>query len=269
MMGNPIRWLAATSALLVAMVVIAGPAAAEFTTNEIGCAGSAVVTNNDGDTYTVDADDSTVEVPRTGSADWEGSTQTVTHNHTGEVAVDLGFTGITIGDWASENAGDASSSSGVTELPAILRQVPTGKYDVSGFHDGDEGRCAGSVVVEIDGSPFDTVVGILNLVLTLLTAALLGFSMVAVSSKPAFRGRPILGALAGLLFGFFLAIELVFFKAISSGSIIVTALPIVFLAVGAIGAFTAPLGRGRQLPPTPPAPPVEPAPPASAEPAAP
>ena len=255
------RRLAGPALVAVLLCGIAAPAAAEFSENTIGCAGSAVITSDDGETYEVDAEDETVEVPRDGEAAWEGSISTVTHNHSGEVVLEVGpFGEVPLGDWGpSENADDESSASGVKELPAILEQVPAGSYDVSGFHEGDEGRCAGSVTVEIDGSPFDTPLGIANAVLTILTGILLVGSMRAAAGKPAFRGRPVLGAIAGLLFGLFLAVELVFLKVISSGSPLLIALPIIFLIVGIAGALAAPFGRGGHGGPGEP-PPPEPAP---------
>ena len=81
-----------------------------------------------------------------------------------------------------------------------------------------------------------------------------------------FRGRPILGAFSGLLFGFFGGLALVFAKVITSGNVMVLALPLVFLVVGLVLGLTGPLGRGRArsgaglgpvgMPPSPPPPPA-------------
>lgn len=244
------RRLAGCSAAGIAIALCAAtPASAEFTENTIGCAGSAVVTSDDGETYEVDATDSTVEVPRSGSAEWEGSIQTVTHDHSGEIRLDVGFLSVTVGDWGpSENANDESSATGVEKLPTILEQVPAGTYDVSGFHEGDEGRCAGKVTVEVDGSPFDTIAGVANAILTLVTAALLVLAMFAVAGKDAVRGRPVLGAIAGLFFGLFAGLELMFLGVISSGSPLVTILPLVFLIVGVLAGLAAPFGRSGRAP---------------------
>jgi hypothetical protein len=57
------------------------------------------------------------------------------------------------------------------------------------------------------------------------------------------RGRPVLGAIAGLFFGLFLGLDLVFFKAIASGSPLLVILPVVGLVLGIAGALAAPLGR--------------------------
>ncbi|MEA3075318.1 MAG: hypothetical protein QOF60_226 [Actinomycetota bacterium] len=57
------------------------------------------------------------------------------------------------------------------------------------------------------------------------------------------RGRPVLGAIAGLFFGLFVALDLVFFKAIASGSPLLVILPVLGLVVGIAGALAASIGR--------------------------
>lgn len=57
------------------------------------------------------------------------------------------------------------------------------------------------------------------------------------------KGRPILGAIAGFLFGFFLAGDLVFFGVIALDSVLLTILPVLFLALGILFALWAPLGK--------------------------
>lgn len=58
------------------------------------------------------------------------------------------------------------------------------------------------------------------------------------------RGRPILGAVTGLLFGLFLALDLIMFKVVDSGSPLVLVLPVVGLVGGIVLGLTAPLRRG-------------------------
>lgn len=62
------------------------------------------------------------------------------------------------------------------------------------------------------------------------------------------KGRPVLGAIAGLFFGLFLYLDLVFFKVISSDSILFIVLPLVGLVIGILLGKWAPLGRNRGLP---------------------
>jgi hypothetical protein len=55
----------------------------------------------------------------------------------------------------------------------------------------------------------------------------------------------VLGAIAGLFFGIFLAFDLIMVKAVASDSPVILVLPIVMLIVGIVLGMAAPLGRGR------------------------
>ena len=59
------------------------------------------------------------------------------------------------------------------------------------------------------------------------------------------RGRPILGAVAGLFLGLFLGADLLLLKVIASDSILLVLLPVVGLVVGIALGAVAPLGRRR------------------------
>jgi hypothetical protein len=59
------------------------------------------------------------------------------------------------------------------------------------------------------------------------------------------RGRPILGAFAGLLLGLFVAFDLIVFKAVASDSSVLAVLPIAGLILGIVLGLWAPLGRRR------------------------
>lgn len=65
------------------------------------------------------------------------------------------------------------------------------------------------------------------------------------SRAPKLRGRPILGALAGLVLGLCLAFELLVLGKVSVGSPLIVGLPVLGLVAGIAGAFWAPLGRRR------------------------
>lgn len=165
-------------ALMASIVLLAGPASAVIDPpNAIGCAGSARITADDGTVHDVDAADSRVEVPRSGSAAWQGSIGTVTHNHFGVVNLEIGPTTIELGSWGvSENAADASSKSGVRDLPSTLGGVPPGRYAVSGYHQGDEGRCEGSIEVEVQGNPLTHPAGAGAALGTLIGGGMLAFA---------------------------------------------------------------------------------------------
>jgi hypothetical protein len=57
------------------------------------------------------------------------------------------------------------------------------------------------------------------------------------------RGHPILGGIAGLLFGLFLDLFLVTATVVSLDSILLTILPIALLVLGVVWGIAAPLGR--------------------------
>lgn len=59
------------------------------------------------------------------------------------------------------------------------------------------------------------------------------------------HGRPILGAISGLFFGFFLGLELVFFKVLPMGTLTTVVLPLAGLAIGLVLGFTGPFGKGK------------------------
>lgn len=159
---------------LAALVFLgwASPAGAVFEQNTIGCAGSAVITDPDGATYDVDAEDVAVDVPREGTAAYEGSIDVTTHNHVGAVDLDLGGQiSVEMGSWGpSRNDGDETTDSGTKVLPDVLKIVPPGSYDVHGFHRGDEGLCVGSVRVNLLGSPLSDPIGIAAIAGTTLFA---------------------------------------------------------------------------------------------------
>jgi hypothetical protein len=208
-------------AATIAIIVMASPAAAEFTENTIGCAGNATITDKNGQTYEVDANDKTATLPRTGTAQYSGQISTVTHNHRGQIVIEVGPVKTALGKWGPRpNSSNQNSKAGTKKLPSFLEQVPAGKYEVSGFHQGNEGRCAGRITVSIAGNAFDTPAGIGVAALTALTALATLFAMVA-------------------------TIELVFLKIVDSGTPLFMILPLVGLVLGGGLGYLGPLMRGR------------------------
>jgi hypothetical protein len=59
------------------------------------------------------------------------------------------------------------------------------------------------------------------------------------------RGRPILGAISGLLFGLFLSLNLMLWGLWPLDRVSVFGLPILFLLIGLGLAMLAPFGRGK------------------------
>ncbi|MGI8794529.1 MAG: hypothetical protein ACR2H3_15380 [Acidimicrobiales bacterium] len=173
-----IRTIGAAFAVAAVVVFGAGPASATIDPpNSIGCAGSATITADDGTVTQVDAADAEVTVPRSGNAAWNGSIATVTHNHSGEVSLAVGPANFALGSWGvSPNDDDENARKGVKEIPSTLGGVPPGRYVVSGFHQGDEGRCSGSIIVEVGGNPLTTPAGAGAAVGTLVTGGLLAMA---------------------------------------------------------------------------------------------
>jgi hypothetical protein len=79
------------------------------------------------------------------------------------------------------------------------------------------------------------------------------------------RGRPVLGALAGLVLGLFLGLDLVLLGLIPLDSVLVTVLAGAGLVGGVVVGLTAPFGSAPPPPPEPPPPPPPPEPPATGE----
>jgi hypothetical protein len=152
---------------------------ATITKNEIGCAGSAEIVDGS-KTYQLDANDSEVKVPRKGTINWEGSIETVTHNHSGEVTINvLGFS-VSAGSWGpSQNASSASHLAGEKPIPSIMELVPPGKYAVEGFHKGDEGECAGKLTIDVAGSALSNPASIVAILGTIVSGVGLALAAVA------------------------------------------------------------------------------------------
>jgi hypothetical protein len=168
------RLIAAAAVGAGAVLAFAAPASASFTTNTIGCAGSATISgsgSDSGKSVTINATDSKVTMLRQGVVNWHGSVTTPTHNNSGKVVIDLGYVKVTAGSWGpSKNASSKTSRSGVAHIPSALKYVPPGTYHMTGYHKGDEGECAGAIDVVFTGSIISTPVGIVAIIGTILSA---------------------------------------------------------------------------------------------------
>ena len=172
-----VRGMAVAGMAAAAVLLPAGPAGATFTTNTIGCAGSAEITGDNGSRTTVNANDPTAVVPRSGSASWSGNLDTVTHNHSGKVILNMGPFSVDVGSWGpSPNATNTASASGTTSLPSALEDAPAGRYSLEGFHVGDEGGCAGRMEVEIDDGAMSNAAGYAGPIGTVVAAGLLAYA---------------------------------------------------------------------------------------------
>lgn len=175
------RLVAGMLLALAAIGAVASPAAAVLTSNDVGCEASADITAADGRTVSIDAEDAEATVPTDGTAAWQGSLATATHDHAGEVRLEVGpWWDVELGRWGpSANAAGETSADGTLELASYLGEVPAGRYKMTGFHQGVEGGCAGEMTVEIEGTPFSNIAGISGLVGTGFFGALLLVSALA------------------------------------------------------------------------------------------
>jgi hypothetical protein len=130
---------------------MSGSAHATFTSNDIGCTGSATI-RGEGTTVRVNATDAKVTIPRQGVARWQGGTTAVSKNHSGHISVVAGPFALDFGDWGDPNEDGKKSKKGTRRLPDELVNFPPGIYRVSGSHSGDSGSCEGYIdIVLSDG----------------------------------------------------------------------------------------------------------------------
>ncbi len=173
---------------VIALLLVAAPAGAEITSDTIGCSGSATVTGDDGSEVTVDVADRSAKIPRGDGALWKAATNRVTHDHAGSVDLELGPLSINLGRWGpTGNDENGSTQEGLKDIPALVRQFPSVKWKVTGFHKGIEGQCKGEVTVEMEGSAASTAAaGVAGLAGTAAAAA--GLVQAARPKRPTSAG---------------------------------------------------------------------------------
>lgn len=111
------------------------------------------------------------------TVNYTGTTTAEITDHEGEITIEIGPSGIVVGDWSDENKPmpDLTKSGTKTiDIPNIV-----GIFDVSGFHRGNGGACEGFAVVKIEGNPLSTPVGAGAVGGTALAAAGVGYAMLA------------------------------------------------------------------------------------------
>ena len=167
------RILGAGAVSAVAVLLLAAPAGAEITRDTIGCSGTATVTADDGTTVAVDAAATAVKIPRGDSALWHGEINKVTHDHEGSIDLELGPISINLGRWGpTGNNQNKGTQDGVKDIPALIRQFPSVKWKLTGYHKGTEGQCEGEMTVEVEGSAASTAAaGVAGLAGTAAAAA--------------------------------------------------------------------------------------------------
>ena len=95
-----------------------------------------------------------VTVPRSDTVDWQGSVAAPPGAYSGSVWVELPppFGQVEIDAWSGDSQTTSNSGSHEYELPSA---IPGGvEIVVAGEHTDENGTCAGSVTVQIEGGPF-------------------------------------------------------------------------------------------------------------------
>lgn len=165
------RVLVATGAVAAGALLAAAPAGAVLTTNTAGCAGQATITGKDGSTAQVNANDTTVKIPREGSAAYQGSVPAPPQqSYSGSVSVNVGGLSIKLGDWGGGQS-MKNASAGTKDIPGAFQQALPGTYRVEGSHQQDGKSCSGYVDVEISGGLLSNPIGIVVAAGSLLSAA--------------------------------------------------------------------------------------------------
>ena len=155
--------------------ILGSAAGAQFSTNTIGCAGSATISGKTGSTAVAVSPSSkssvVVTIPREGTVSWKGGTAVPVHAHNGKVQVNLGPFPLTVGKWSGNNDKDLREKSGITQLPDAFKFVLPGTYQVTGSHKGKEGSCVGKASLVIEGDALSSPTGIAVAAGTVLTGA--------------------------------------------------------------------------------------------------
>ena len=102
---------------------------------------------------------------------------TATHDHHGAVRLEVGALDVVVGEWGPDaNRAGVTSAHGTIAIPSFLAQVPSGRYKLTGFHQGAEGRCDGEVMVDVGEGALANFAGWAGIGGTVLAAALLGYA---------------------------------------------------------------------------------------------
>lgn len=226
---------------LVAIAVVvagAGTAGAEVVTGS--CAGT--VTFRDGPV--IDADqpaDEVVEIPAEGTLDYEASLDVEVPAEpvpsSGDVSVLLPVGSVAVADWSDESTETTVTG---TETYVAPWWVPegSGPIPLELVHVQGDTICRAQVAVTVAGSPLNAttaVIVLLTLVLGILTAT-------AGRDRGNGSGQPVLGTIAGLLFGFGVAATLFALGAFALNSWWFIVLSLLGVAVGVALAMTVPFG---------------------------
>ncbi len=191
----------------------------------------------------------TIEVPLSGRLEYSGALNMPAP--TSEVPYEGGvFVEFLTGSWAAATWGRALSAEVVAgglysyDVPSWAPKG-TGAIPVVAFHDHNGTICRAKFNVALIGSPWGPVSVVVLIGMVLFMLAMLG----AAFNRPAKgRGRPILGVVAGFLFGAFLGAALFLFGLIDLDSPFLVVLPFLLAFLGLVLALWGPFGGNAPVP---------------------
>lgn len=122
---------------------------------------------------TIDAATATgvITIPRKDIVDWQGSVVAPPGVYSGSVWVELPppFGQVEVDNWSGDSQTTSNSGSHEYDLPSL---VPSGvEITVAGEHSDENGKCTGSVTVQLEGGAFDSPLTAVSLAGTALTGA--------------------------------------------------------------------------------------------------
>lgn len=193
----------------------------------------------------------TIEIPLAGRLEYAGALNQPPPGT--EVPYEGGvFVLFLTGSWAAATWGPAASDEVVAgglytyDVPSWAPRG-TGAIPVEAFHDHNGTICRARFNVALVGSPWGPVSIVVLIGTVLFMLVMLG----AAFNRPAKgRGRPILGVVAGFLFGAFLGAALFLFGLIDLDSPFLTVLPFLLAFVGLALALWGPFGSTPPAAPT-------------------
>jgi hypothetical protein len=221
--------------LLLALVPAAGLASVTG-----DCSGEAII---EGVTYTPanDTPGNAIPIPNKDGVQitYSGSVGFENMNHSGSVKVQVGPFAITVGDWAGANPEDTRSvTNKIYELDDFRSKLPIwipGVWKVTASHSASGGECSGFAMIKLEGNPLANAVGWVVLI------GLLGTGFWGVMSL--IGGKTASSAVAGLLFGIFLALALMMWKVRPLDTLTTVIVPVALAVIaGLVAAFTGPKG---------------------------
>jgi hypothetical protein len=208
------------------------------------CSGQATV---DGTPYddSYDTKDHAIHLPEDPGGmeiPYQGAINAENQDYDGHVGVVIGPAVVNIATWGPDpNPDDTRSKQGTYVLGTELDNI-VGIYEVPIVHNvGGAEACSATVFIKIEGNPLSTPLGLAAVIGAAIFLILM--LLAAIKKSGGTKGRPILGAVMGLLFGMFLALVLQQYCVWPLDNVSVIGLPILMALIGAGLGVWGPFGK--------------------------